>query len=117
MPTNFLMTAEEAGSTTRTWTTWSFSASAAHPRPLALLERYAKKGKPLQQLWGMTETGPLGLVLDAEHTLAKAGSSGLPVMYSELEVVDETGTVGRTGRHRRADDTRPERHSRILEPA
>ena len=92
VPTNFLMTAEEPGFDDADLDHLVLLGVGGAPAPLALLERYAKKGTPLQQLWGMTETGPLGLVLDAPNTLAKAGSSGLPVMYSELEVVDESGT-------------------------
>jgi len=95
VPTNFLMTAEEPGFDEADLDHLVLLGVGGAPAPLALLERYARKGTPLQQLWGMTETGPLGLVLDAEHTLEKAGSSGLPVMYSELKVVDEEGrTVG-----------------------
>ena len=35
--------------------------------PLALIEEYGRKGIKLQQGWGMTETGPLGLLLSARH--------------------------------------------------
>ena len=95
VPTNFLMTAEEPGFDDADLDHLVLLGVGGAPAPLALLERYARKGTPLQQLWGMTETGPLGLVLDAEHTLSKAGSSGLPVMYSALKVVDGEGrTVG-----------------------
>ena len=59
--------------------------------PLALLETYAAKGVALQQLWGMTETGPLGLVLPGDEALRKVGSSGLPVQYARLKVCDENG--------------------------
>ena len=95
VPTNFLMTAEEPGFDDADLGHLVLLGVGGAPAPLALLERYARKGTPLQQLWGMTETGPLGLVLDAEHALEKAGSSGLPVMYSELKVVDDEGrTLG-----------------------
>ena len=57
--------------------------------PLALLETYAAKGVGLQQLWGMTETGPLGLVIPADQALRKVGSSGLPMQYAELRICDE----------------------------
>ena len=39
----------------------------------------------------MTETGPLGLILSADKALDKIGSSGLPVMYVELKIVDREG--------------------------
>ena len=91
VPTNFLMTAEEPGFADADIGHLTVLGVGGAPAPLALLERYAEKGAPLQQLWGMTETGPLGLVLSADQALAKAGSSGLPVMYSELRVVDDEG--------------------------
>ena len=91
VPTNFLMAAEEPGFADADLDHLVFLGVGGAPAPLALLERYAEKGAPLQQLWGMTETGPLGLVLSADLALAKAGSSGLPVMYSEIEIVDEEG--------------------------
>ena len=91
VPTNFLMTAEEPGFADADLDHLVLLGVGGAPAPLALLERYAEKGVPLQQLWGMTETGPLGLVLGADQALAKAGSSGLPVMYSELEIVDDKG--------------------------
>ena len=95
VPTNFLMTAEEPGFADADLDHLVLLGVGGAPAPLALLERYAEKGVPLQQLWGMTETGPLGLVLGADQALAKAGSSGLPVMYSEFEIVDDKGrTLG-----------------------
>ena len=43
--------------------------------PLALLETYAAKGVALQQRWGITETGPLGLVLPSDEALRTASLS------------------------------------------
>ena len=91
VPTNFLMTAEEPGFSDADFGHLELLGVGGAPAPLALLERYGEKAVPLQQLWGMTETGPLGLVLSADQALAKAGSSGRPVMYSELKVVDGEG--------------------------
>lgn len=91
VPTNFLMLAEEPGfedADLRHLVCLGVGGAAA---PLALLQQYAAKGIPLQQAWGMTETGPLGLVLGADVALAKVGSTGLPVMYADLAVVDEGG--------------------------
>ena len=93
VPTNFLMTAEEPGFADADLGHLVLLGVGGAPAPLALLQRYAEKGVPLQQLWGMTETGPLGLVLSADQALAKAGSSGIPVMYSELKVVDAEGRI------------------------
>jgi acyl-CoA synthetase (AMP-forming)/AMP-acid ligase II len=60
----------------------------------------SRKGIKLQQGWGMTETGPLGLLLSGEMALAKVGSSGLPPLYVRLKICDPDGnevTRGETG--------------------
>ncbi len=72
--------------------------------PLALIEEYGRKGIKLQQGWGMTETGPLGLLLSGEMALAKVGSSGLPPLYVRLKICDPDGNEVKRGRDRRADD-------------
>ena len=65
--------------------------------PLALIEAYGRKGIKLQQCWGMTETGPLGLLLSGEMALAKVGSSGLPPLYVRLKICDPDGNEVKRG--------------------
>src|SRR5581483_864017 len=70
------------------------------PAPLPLLRAWAEKGCALTQGWGMTETGPSGLVLGADRIMDKAGSVGLPVMHLEARIVDRDGrdvAPGETG--------------------
>ena len=55
----------------------------------ALLRQWLDKGVPLSQGWGMTETGPGSLVLDASDALRKIGSCGKPVLYNEVQIVDD----------------------------
>ena len=43
------------------------------------------------QGWGMTETSPGGIGLDAADAERKLGSAGKPVMYTEVKVVDDEG--------------------------
>ena len=43
----------------------------------------------MSQGWGMTETGPGSLVLDASDALRKIGSCGKPVLYNEVQIVDD----------------------------
>ena len=54
-----------------------------------LLRQWLDKGVPLSQGWGMTETGPGSLVLDASDALRKIGSCGKPVLYNEVQIVDD----------------------------
>ena len=56
-----------------------------------MIEEFGRKHIKLQQGWGMTETGPLGLMLSPDQALAKVGSSGLPPMYVTLDIWDKQG--------------------------
>ena len=58
----------------------------AAPVPVALLDAWLRKGVALRQGYGMTETGPLVLNLDAADAARKAGSAGKPVMHVEVRV-------------------------------
>jgi fatty-acyl-CoA synthase len=58
----------------------------------ALLSTYAKKGVPLIQGYGLTETGPMLTLLNADEAVAKLGSAGKPVMHLDLRVRRADGT-------------------------
>jgi fatty-acyl-CoA synthase len=45
----------------------------------------------MQQIYGMTETGPTLLVLDPEKAVEKVGSTGLPALHTEVRLVGEDG--------------------------
>jgi fatty-acyl-CoA synthase len=57
------------------------------PVPVALLEAWRRKGVALRQSYGLTETGPLVLNLEAADAARKAGSAGKPVLHAEVRVV------------------------------
>jgi fatty-acyl-CoA synthase len=100
VPTNFLMLAETEGFKDADFSNIVCLGIGGAAAPLALIEQFGAKGLMLQQLWGMTETGPLGLVLSADKALEKVGSSGLPPLYTELRIVDDEGSdvlQGETG--------------------
>lgn len=61
------------------------------PCPLSLLEAWARRGRPLMQGFGMTETSPTALVLSADRALDKVGSVGLPVLHTEVRLVGSAG--------------------------
>lgn len=61
------------------------------PTPVELLKIYEAKGKALQQGFGMTETSPTVCALSAEHAMSKIGSSGLPVLHTDVRLVAEDG--------------------------
>ncbi len=57
----------------------------------AILTGWIDRGVSLLQGWGMTETSPGGTMLDAEDVLTKIGSSGKPVLHTEVKIVDDDG--------------------------
>ena len=91
VPTNYLMLAQEPGFADADFSHLECVGVGGAAAPLALIEEFGAKGIKLQQGWGMTETGPLGLFLSGDQALAKIGSSGLPPMYAHLKICDETG--------------------------
>ena len=97
VPTNFLMLAQQPGFAEADLSHIVCIGVGGAPLPLALLETYGAKGIKLQQGWGMTETGPLGLLLSGEMALKKVGSSGLPPLYTRLKICDPEGREVKRG--------------------
>ncbi len=89
VPTNYLMMAEEPGFATADMSHVVCLGVGGAAAPLSLIEDFGAKGIKLQQGWGMTETGPLGLMLSGDQAISRVGSSGLPPMYVSLRIVDE----------------------------
>ncbi|THD70363.1 MAG: acid--CoA ligase [Bradyrhizobium sp.] len=67
------------------------------PMPLPLLKIWEERGVALQQGYGMTETSPAVLTLDREDAARKAGSSGKPVLHTEVRIVRPDGIEAETG--------------------
>lgn len=97
VPTNFLMMAQEPGFATADLSHIVCIGVGGAAAPLSLIEAYGAKGIKLQQGWGMTETGPLGLLLSGEKALSKVGSSGLPPLYVQLKICDPDGKEVKRG--------------------
>jgi fatty-acyl-CoA synthase len=93
VPTNFLMLAQEKGFAEADLSHITCIGVGGAAAPLALIEDYGRKGIKLQQGWGMTETGPLGLLLSGDMALSKVGSSGLPPLYVRLKICDADGNA------------------------
>jgi len=62
------------------------------PMPVPLLKVWEERGVALQQGYGMTETSPAVLTLYKEDAVRKAGSSGKPVMHTEVRIVRPDGS-------------------------
>ena len=57
----------------------------------AILKTWSGRGVSMIQGWGMTETSPGGIGLDAADADRKLGSAGKPLMHTEVKVVDDEG--------------------------
>jgi len=67
------------------------------PMPVPLLRVWEARGVALQQGYGMTETSPAVLTLDREDAARKAGSSGKPVLHTEVRIVRPDGRDANVG--------------------
>src|SRR6201988_5466180 len=67
------------------------------PMPVPLLKVWEARGVALQQGYGMTETSPSVMVLDKEDAARKAGSSGKPVLHTEVRIVRPDGSDAEVG--------------------
>ena len=56
-----------------------------------ILKTWSGRGVSMIQGWGMTETSPGGVGLDAADAERKLGSAGKPLMHTEIKVVDDEG--------------------------
>ena len=67
------------------------------PMPVPLLKVWEERGVALQQGYGMTETSPAVLTLDRGDARRKAGSSGKPVLHTEVRIVKPDGSEAGVG--------------------
>ena len=65
--------------------------------PRSLIEAVHARGVPVSQVYGATETGPVSIVLRAEHALDHVGSTGKPALHVEVRLVKADGTDAATG--------------------
>ncbi len=91
VPANYLFMSQHPDFATTDFSRLQTAGIGGAPTPIPLLETYAERGISLQQGYGMTETGPAVLVQDAELALATPGSAGVPVMHTEVRLVDKAG--------------------------
>jgi fatty-acyl-CoA synthase len=92
VPANFLFIQQLPGFETADFSHLTTLGIGAAPCPVELLKSWSKRGGLMQQSYGMTETGPIVLVLDSDKAIEKVGSTGRPVMHTEVRLVDENGS-------------------------
>ena len=77
-----------------------FILTGGAPVPERLIRAYHDRGIALVQGYGLSEAGPLVLLLDAERSLRKVGSAGRPPLFVDIRIVDLDGhdvDPGQTG--------------------
>jgi len=80
-----------------TWGTADLSSlrlviSGGDTVPEPLIRRYADRGLLLLQGYGLSEAGPMALMLDAGDAVRKLGSAGLPPLLTDAQVLRDDGT-------------------------
>ena len=61
------------------------------PVPPDLIAAFARRGVPVQQTYGATETAGPATLVDLAHVSEKAGSAGLPYFHTDLRIADQDG--------------------------
>ena len=61
------------------------------PCALPIMEGWAERGIALAQGFGMTETSPASIFIDPDDALRKIGSTGKPLLHTEVRIVDADG--------------------------
>ena len=58
----------------------------------SILRGWIDRGVDLAQGWGMTETSPGGISLEPSEALKKVGSSGKPLLHTEVMIIADDGS-------------------------
>jgi fatty-acyl-CoA synthase len=77
-----------------------FGMAGSSVVPVELIRAFHRRGLPVGQIYGSTETGPVSIVLKRGDAIRKEGSCGLPALDTEARVVDGDGRdlpPGRSG--------------------
>jgi fatty-acyl-CoA synthase len=74
-----------------------FVLTGGAPVPERLIRTYQDRGVALVQGYGLSEAGPLVLLLDGEQALRKTGSAGRPPLLVDIRIVDPDGLDAETG--------------------
>lgn len=91
VPANYQFMAQQPEFETTDLSKIQMAGVGGAPTPVPLLETWDKRGLGIAQGFGMTETSPVVLVLDAKDAMRKPGSTGKPALHNEVRIVDENG--------------------------
>ena len=96
-PAHFLFMAQLPAFQTAVFSDRLLACIAAAPVPIPQLRQWEERGLPLQQAWGMTETCGVGIALDPEDRVRKAGAAGKPCLHMATRIVRVDGSDAAPG--------------------
>lgn len=91
VPTMFQMMLDTAEFVEASLGSLRFCISGGAPCPLPLIAAYQARGLVFKQGYGLTEAGPNCMTLHQRLAEDKAGSVGMPNMYTQVRVVGDNG--------------------------
>jgi fatty-acyl-CoA synthase len=91
VPTIFRLLMEAPGFRAASLSRLRWMISGGAPLPRDVLEAYQARGIVLKQGYGLTEAGVNCFTMTEEESVAKAGSIGRPLMYTEARLLDDAG--------------------------
>lgn len=97
VPTMFNMISESPKFSTTNFDSVRVFISGGAPCPVAIMEKYWKRGKILKMGYGLTEVGPNNFYLPESEVKRKPSSVGFPVFHCDMRVVDDNGNDVPTG--------------------
>jgi fatty-acyl-CoA synthase len=68
-----------------------FAMAGSSVVPVELIRAFHRRGLPVGQIYGSTETGPVSIVLKREDAMRKEGACGVPALGCSVRIVDEAG--------------------------
>lgn len=97
VPTTFQLLAEHPDFAATDISSLSKLTCGGSAVPSRVSDAYEARGLSFSNGYGMTETAPGATALPAEHSRAKAGSSGLPHFFTDVRIVEPGGGVAPAG--------------------
>jgi fatty-acyl-CoA synthase len=90
--TMYLLMSQDASFDTADYSRLVCATISGESAPMSLLRRYhEEKALPLQNIYGLTECGPMLTALDRDTAVSKMGSIGTAALYTEMRLVGPDG--------------------------
>lgn len=91
VPTIWKMLAESRAFESADLSSVRWLVSGGAPLPVSVLSTYHARGLVMRQGYGLTEVGVNCFAMTSEDAIAKAGSIGKPMPFTQVRLVDDTG--------------------------